>query len=134
MSYKISDDCIGCGTCAKKCSAGAIEGKIKYRFFIHPSFCEECGTCFEICPQAAILDPQGNSRPPAPGKKNDRKAHIDYDLCARCKTCYLNCPRDAISYIKRGFLGGGYCWVNTDLCVGCGTCTQFCITGAISLE
>ena len=133
MAYRISDDCAGCGACAKKCPEEAIEGEIKVRFDIDPYLCQECGTCFDICPQGAIIDPQGNRSAKKFKKKKVAKAHIDPSICAGCKTCFLNCPQEAISIIKKGIFSGTYCQVDAEKCVGCGTCTRFCITGAVEL-
>ncbi|MBF0550618.1 MAG: 4Fe-4S binding protein [Deltaproteobacteria bacterium] len=133
MPYQISQDCVGCGSCAKKCPADAISGQIKVRFDIDPFLCTECGTCFNTCPRAAVLDPQGN-RAVKKGKKQDFKARINPEICACCRLCYLNCPQEGIKVIKKSLFTTGYCEVDTNICVGCGQCTQLCITGAIELS
>ena len=52
MAYKISDDCVACGTCINECPQGAIsEGDI---YKIDPSACVDCGTCADVCPTGAI--------------------------------------------------------------------------------
>ncbi|NVM57824.1 MAG: 4Fe-4S binding protein [Desulfobacterales bacterium] len=135
MPYQISENCIGCSTCAKKCPENAIDGEIKVRFDIDEYLCQECGTCFDTCPNGAIIDPQGNRSTKKRKKKKLARAHIDPDICAGCKTCFLNCPQEAIRVVKKGIiLTITYCRVDTGLCIGCGTCTLNCITGAAELS
>lgn len=52
MAYKISDECIACGTCIDECPVDAIaEGDI---YTIDPELCTDCGSCAEVCPVEAI--------------------------------------------------------------------------------
>ncbi len=52
MAYKISDECIACGTCIDECPVEAIsEGEI---YKIDASLCTDCGSCAEVCPTDAI--------------------------------------------------------------------------------
>ena len=52
MAYKISNDCIACGTCKDECPMGAIsEGE---HYSIDPDVCVDCGTCADVCPSGAI--------------------------------------------------------------------------------
>jgi ferredoxin len=53
MAYKITDECVACGTCAAECPVEAIhEGDGKYE--IDADACIECGTCADACPTNAI--------------------------------------------------------------------------------
>lgn len=55
MAYKISDECISCGTCAGECRVEAIsEGQDHY--VIDPEKCISCGTCASACPTGAIKE------------------------------------------------------------------------------
>ena len=55
MAYKITDECVACGTCAEECPWDAIsEGDDLY--VINQDECTECGTCKEVCPTEAIIE------------------------------------------------------------------------------
>lgn len=50
--YRITDDCIGCGTCVDNCPQHCIEEGSP--FVIHEHNCLHCGNCYENCPVGAI--------------------------------------------------------------------------------
>ena len=53
MAYKISDNCISCGSCAGECPVDAISsGDTQYN--IDADVCIDCGACAGVCPVDAI--------------------------------------------------------------------------------
>ena len=53
--YKITDECLKCGSCAEECPNDAItEGEDIY--VINPDLCLECGACADACPTEAIVE------------------------------------------------------------------------------
>jgi len=55
MAYKITEDCVSCGTCADECPVEAIsEGEDRY--VIDAKKCTDCGSCAEVCPTEAIVE------------------------------------------------------------------------------
>jgi len=53
MAYKITEDCIACGSCIDECPIEAISvGDI---YTIDPDTCTDCGACAAACPTEAII-------------------------------------------------------------------------------
>lgn len=50
MSYAISDECIGCGTCQDNCVEQAIHRSDNGKYFIRYMDCDDCGICYTKCP------------------------------------------------------------------------------------
>jgi NAD-dependent dihydropyrimidine dehydrogenase PreA subunit len=53
MAYKITDECVACGTCIDACPSDAIEEGDIYKI---TDACAECGACVEACPTGAIIE------------------------------------------------------------------------------
>lgn len=49
MAYKISEDCISCGSCEPECPVSCISSGDE-RYVIDESVCIECGACANVCP------------------------------------------------------------------------------------
>ena len=55
LKYHITENCIGCTLCAKKCPANCITGTAKERHVIDEERCLNCGACMEQCRVAGAI-------------------------------------------------------------------------------
>ncbi|MFO7915117.1 MAG: 4Fe-4S binding protein [Candidatus Krumholzibacteriales bacterium] len=55
MAYKITDECIACGSCLPECPVEAIE-EGEEKFTIDPELCTDCAACVEVCPVDSIVE------------------------------------------------------------------------------
>ncbi|NLY20593.1 MAG: 4Fe-4S binding protein, partial [Tissierellia bacterium] len=55
LKYYVTDDCIGCGLCKRKCPVSCISGTVRQKHFIDHDDCIKCNTCLEECPVDAIV-------------------------------------------------------------------------------
>ena len=57
MAYKISEECVSCGSCESECPAQAIS-QADEKYAIDAAKCTDCGTCAEVCPVECISQTQ----------------------------------------------------------------------------
>lgn len=55
MAFRITEDCVGCGTCVDECPAEAIK-ETDGKYSIDQETCTQCGACKEACPVEAIVE------------------------------------------------------------------------------
>lgn len=53
MAYKISSECVSCGSCANECPVDAISAGDS-QYVIDAGTCIDCGSCAGSCPVDAI--------------------------------------------------------------------------------
>jgi ferredoxin len=53
VAYKISDECVSCGSCESECPVQAIS-QDETKYVIDPEKCTDCGSCAEVCPSECI--------------------------------------------------------------------------------
>lgn len=52
MTYRITEECIGCGTCQDNCVEQAIHQGDNGKYYIRYMDCDDCGICYTKCPLA----------------------------------------------------------------------------------
>lgn len=135
MAYSITDECIGCGLCAKNCPVEAISGELKEQHVIDAQLCINCGVCGRLCAKSGILTNEGCIAVRVP-KKEWPKPKIDTDICVACEICVFDCFKDCLELSRPTFVGDIKAFVvlaKEKACVSCGICVDSCNLGAITL-
>ena len=53
MAYKISDECVSCGSCESECPSQAISAD-DAKYVIDAAKCNDCGACAGVCPVECV--------------------------------------------------------------------------------
>ncbi len=132
MAYSITENCIGCTSCANLCPADAISGEKKKHHTIDSVYCIECGTCGRICPKNAVADPFGQVVK-SEKRKYWKKPEFNHKKCSGCGICVDACPVGCIAFgqpdpkSKTAYPE----LINLNGCLSCGFCAGDCPVSAI---
>ncbi len=137
MPYTITETCIGCTACTKRCPTEAISGQRNVLHVIDPALCINCGACGVVCPPECILDDLGEVCRTFP-RKEWPKAIVIEDNCigSGCELCINICPFEALSLEHRDGVSDfyGVATVTEKKCTGCRLCEEACGWGAIYID
>ena len=150
--------CVGCGICAEKCPAYAIEivsGPDGRKAVVSEDHCIGCGACQHVCPlpdapaigvsgvaeqiRVKKAEPRNEvnqneageeqpSQEDTPSAPAKKVAVVNTNECFSCGLCAEECPLSAITMVD------GLPNVNAAACVGCGLCAENCPAGAIEIR
>lgn len=132
MPFFITETCVGCTACTKRCPTGAISGERKELHVIDSDLCIDCGSCGVVCPEDCIYDGFGNQTFML--KKDQRPlAFVEELACTGCDKCTPRCPFDALGLVEAVDPArfSGVMFVIEKNCTGCRECELACPYDAI---
>lgn len=133
MSHSIiKEKCTGCSACSRQCPSEAISGVFLGCFIVDEMVCIECGLCGEICPEGAVLDPQGNVCERVARVDRPRPV-VNLDICNACGKCVSICPAQCRVIFGSRTFEGHSALLQPGLCRACGACERVCAKGAVKL-
>lgn len=122
--------CLGYGSCAEKCSFGAIS-IVNGTAVVDRELCGACGACVRECPRGLIrLVPyKEQAAVVCSSKENGKTVRAVCGVgCIGCGICAKNCESGAIT------VQNSLAVIDPSKCTACGVCTEKCPRKIIHIE